>query len=125
VEYLYPHSQKLAASERVSGYSRYICQDTQKIVSGHSGQRPGDLPLVKGNPDTPGIYPDTPNIVPRYSGHRLRDSSFGRDTLKNIILKWFLWLTSIYIGLLSTSSKSKLADKSSSYSTGFLYSKIK
>jgi hypothetical protein len=73
-------------------------------------------PLAKGYPDTPdtGVrtlrtqrnlrtensYSETPSIcadtLDFVSGHsRPGVSGLIRDTLKNIILKWFVWLTSI------------------------------
>jgi hypothetical protein len=56
------------------------------------------LLTVNRYPKTPRICPDTPDFVSGHSGPGV--SGLTRDTLKNIILKWFLWLTSICMGFL-------------------------
>jgi hypothetical protein len=65
-----PSHRKLAVGERVPGYSGYI--------SGYSRHFCSDIPDIEqlwtrnSYPETPGIYPDTPDIFIRIFRTRIR-----------------------------------------------------
>jgi hypothetical protein len=73
------------------------CPDTPDTVV-RTLQTQRKLLTVNRYPVTPGICSDTPDFVSGHSGPGA--SGLTKDTLKNIISKWFLWLTSICMGSL-------------------------